>query len=249
MKRWLGRLAVMVVVTAMGVSARADEVTDVINKAIKAHGGKDNLTKYKAATLEGSGTVSVQGMELKYTATWYYSFPMRYRVEIDADANGTPIKVVQVVGGKQAWQKIGDMETRKLPKNDFDNIKAQMAAQEIGMLVPLLDPKKYTVSTLGDVKVKGRKAIGLNVTSKGGLDVNLYFDPKTLMVVKQQYQVKDPAGKEVTQSLYPSKFKTFNGVPMPMKLVIEHDDKKFVTAEFTEIKLSKSLDENLFKKP
>lgn len=249
MKRLLGGLAVMVLAAATGVPAQADEVTDVLNKAIKAHGGKEKLAKYKAATLKGSGTVSVNGMELKYTATWYYSFPARYRVEIEADANGTPIKVVQVVGGKEGWQKIADAKTMKLPKNEFDNVKAQMAAQEIAALVPLLDAKKYSVSTLGDVKVKGKKAIGLNVTSKEGLDVNLYFDPKTLMIIKQQYQAKDPTGKEVTQSIYPSKFKKFNGVPMPTKLVIEHDDKKFVTAEFTEIKLSTSLDKSLFKKP
>jgi hypothetical protein len=36
---------------------------------------------------------------------------------------------------------------------------------------------------------------------------------------------------------------------MPSKVLIDHDDKKFVTAEFSEIKLSEKLDASLFKKP
>jgi outer membrane lipoprotein-sorting protein len=249
MRHWLGGIAAIVVTAAVGAPAQADEVTDVINKAIKAHGGKAALSKYRAATLKGSGTVNAMGMELKYTATWYFSFPGNYRVELEADADGNTIKVLQVSNGKEGWQKIADMATMELPKNEMENVKKQMAMEEISTLVPLLDKKKYTVATLGDVKVRGKKAIGLNVMSKDGVDVNLYLDPESFMIVKHQYQAKDPAGKEVTQSVYPSGFKKYNGVVMPAKVLIDHDDKKFVTAEFSEIKLSEKLDASLFKKP
>jgi hypothetical protein len=249
MNRRLGWLAACVVVAGVGSAATADEPLDVVKKAIKANGGKEALEKYQAATLKGAGTVNVNGMELKYNATWYYGFPANYRVELETDINGTAVKIVQVANGKQGWQKVGDTETMDLPKHEFENVKAMIAAQMVGSLVPLLDTKKYTVGPLGDVKVNGKKAIGLNVMNKSGVDVNLYFDPKTLMLIKQQYQAKDPTGKEVTQSLYLSGFKKINGVPMPMKILIHHDDKKFVTAEFSAIKLSKSLDAGLFKKP
>jgi outer membrane lipoprotein-sorting protein len=249
MTRRLSELAAILVLAATGLSAQADEVTNVINKAIKANGGKDALTKYKAATMKGSGTVNVMGMEIKYSATWYYLYPSLYRVDLEGEAGGMTFKVVQVSDGKEGWQKIGDMETMKLPKNDFDNVKSQIAIQEITTLLPLLDKKRYTVASLGDVKVKGKKAIGLNVTSKGGVDVNLYFDPTTLMIIKLQHQAKDPTGKEVTQTLFMNSFKKIQGVAFPTKVQVDQDGKKFVTVEFSEIKVSEKLDASVFKKP
>ena len=97
--------------------------------------------------------------------------------------------------------------------------------------------------------MKGKAAIGINITSKAGLDVNFYFDPKTYMIIKHEFQTVNETGKEVTQTAYMSGFKKFNGITIPTKLDIRQEGKKYVNAEVTKVELKDKLDASLFKKP
>ncbi|MCH8830905.1 MAG: DUF1445 domain-containing protein, partial [Planctomycetes bacterium] len=93
------------------------------------------------------------------------------------------------------------------------------------------------------------KAIGINVTAKGGLDVNLYFDKKTHLLVKQQYQTKDETGKEVSQEAYLTGYKKFKGISYPVNVRIDRDSKKFLTSETTDVQLKETIPESIFQKP
>lgn len=229
-------------------AAQAADPLDIVKKAIEANGGKAALTKHKAAVLSGKGTVNAQGMKLSYNATWSFQDPDKMNVQIETDVNGMTFKINHVYDGKNGWMKIGDM-VMKMSDDQLKAISTQMKVEKINTLVPLLDKKKYTVSSLGEEKVKGKKAIGLNVVGKDGTDVNIYFDPKTYYMVKQVYQTKSEDGKDVSQAVYMSGYKKVKGVPMPTKLNILQDDKQYVTAEFEKIELKDKLDAKLFKKP
>ena len=162
---------------------------------------------------------------------------------------GMDVTFLQVLSGKDGWLKVNDMETMALPDVQLKAMKTQFLVDEAATLVPLLDKKKYTLASLGESKVKGKAAIGINVTSKAGLDVNMYFDPKTYMIIKHEYQSVNEIGKEVTQTAYMSGFKKFKGMVMATKMNIQQDGKKHVTVEFTKVELKEKLDACLFKKP
>ncbi len=249
MKRLLGGLVVCCAVSVAAPVVQADDTLDVVKKAIKANGGKAVIEKQKALVLQGKGTVDANGMKLEYTATWKIEYPRRMRVEIDTEVMGQTFKVLQVYNGKEGWQKVGDMETMSLPDGQLSALKMQLQVEVAGTFVPLLDKTKYTVSNIGDVKVNGKPAIGLNVTNKTGMDVNFYLDPKTYLLIKQEYQTKNETGKEVTQSVFMKKYKKVKGVPFPMSLEILHDGKKYVTAEFSDVAIKEKLEDSLFKKP
>lgn len=229
-------------------AANAAEPLDVVKKAIEANGGKKALTKYDAAVLTGKGTVMTQGMKLEYSATWSFHYPDKLRVDIETDVMGMPFKIAQIYNGKDGWSKIGDM-VMKMTDDQKKALAMQMKVDVASTFVPLLEKKKYTVSSLGEEKVKGKPAIGLNVTGKDGLDVNLYLDAKSYLLVKQVYQTKSEDGKDVTQTVYPTAYKKVKGVPFPMKLTIQQEGKTFVTAEFSEVEFKDKLDAKLFSKP
>ena len=229
-------------------AANAAEPLDIVKKAIKANGGEKALTTQKSVVMTGKGTVNTQGMKLEYTATWRFNYPDKMNVQIETDVNGMVFKINHVYDGKKGWIKVAGM-VMEMSKDQLSAVTTQMKVEKINTLVPLLDTKKYTVSSLGEEKVNGKKAIGLNVVGKDGSDVNLYLDPKTYFIVKEVYQTKSEEGKDVSQAVYLSGYKKVKGVPMPMKLNIKQDDKQYVTAEFETVELKDKLDAKLFKKP
>lgn len=229
-------------------AADAAEPLDIVKKAIKANGGKEALTKQNAVVLTGKGKVNTQGMKLEYTATWRFHYPDKMNVQIETDVNGMVFKINHVFNGKKGWTKVAGM-IMEMTEDQLKAATIQMKVEKINTLVPLLDKKKYTVSSLGEEKVNGKKAIGLNVVGKDGSDVNLYLDPKTYYIVKEVYQTKSEEGKDVSQAVYMSGYKNVKGVPMPMKLSIKQEGKQYVTAEFETVEFKDKLDAKLFKKP
>jgi len=249
MRRLLSGILFVCLTVGLSARAHADEAIDIVKKAIKAGGGKERLEKYNAVELIGTGTVLANGMELKYDGRWWIMDSGKFRLDLDTNIMGQKITIKTVFDGKTGWQKVADQETTKLAGSQLEAIRTQVQVDQAATLLPLLDTKKYSVSPVGEEKVEGKKAIGLNVTSKEGLDVNLYFDAKTMLLVKEQYQSKNETGKEVSQSVLLSGHKKVEGIPVPTKLEVRHDGKKYVTAEFSDVRLHEKLDAKTFKKP
>ena len=251
MRKLLGvsGLLVCFVCSAATPATAADDAAAVIEKAIKAAGGKKALKKYKGSPFKGTGTVTVMGMTLEYSNDVSVQMPDKFRVSINLTINGQDFTVIQVVNGKKAWTKLGDAATIEMSKIEQEIARKQMAVDYLATLLPLLDKKRYTMSVIGEAKVGESQAIGINVTAKGGIDVNLYFDKKTYLLVKQQYQTKNEAGAEVSQEVYLSKYKKVNGVPFPSSIRVDQDGKKFVTAEIAEAKILEKVADSVFAKP
>src|SRR5262245_35260214 len=120
MSRWILGLAVAALVAAP--AARADEAADkVINEAVKAHGGKDALNKYKAGASKMKGDMTVLGMDLEFTGDLAYELPDKYRMTILTEIAGQKHTVVQIVNGARVKNtlngtalKVGDAEKTEL---------------------------------------------------------------------------------------------------------------------------------------
>src|SRR6185437_16134443 len=99
-----------------------------------------------------------------------------------------------------------------------------------------LKDKSYKLSPLGEMKVKGKDTVGVQVTKKGFRDVNLYFDKKTHVLLKAEYQAVDDATKrEVNQEKFFLEYKDVgDGFKVPAKLEIHNDGKKAAEIEITE---------------
>jgi len=225
------------------LSARADDAADartLIGKAIKAAGGKDKLAKFKAQTFSEKGTYYGAGQGMPYTGTYAVQWPDKFRMEIKD-------VFTIVLDGDKGWIKFMG-ETKEMNKEQLASQKESTAAQYATTLLPLED-KSYMLTMLPEIKVDGKPALGVKAVKKGIPDVSLYFDKTTSLLIKYSFRTKAEDGKEVTQDVYLSDYQDVDGIPISKKVVLKRDDKQFVEAEVSDVKILEKLDDKVFAKP
>jgi hypothetical protein len=245
MSRWLIGLAVAVVAVA---PATADDAKAIVEKAITAHGGADALNKFKAGSYKMKGQMIVFDMELDFTGDIIYELPNKFRMALDADVSGQKLAIVQVVDGDKTKNTLNGM---MIPLKDAEKAELIQAAamQEITQLTPLLDATRYTLKSEKDEDVEGKPAAVVLVSGKNFKDTKMYFDKTSGLLVKTSRRGLAPTmgdPKEVTEETIMSDFKDDQGIKSPMKMLVNHDGKKFMTMTVTEAKMMERADAKSF---
>ena len=81
----------------------------------------------------------------------------------------------------------------------------------ISSLVPLLEDKRYTLSSAGEALVKEQAAVAMKVASKGRPDVTLYFDKVSGLLLKTEHRRRDSAtNKDVLHEEFFSAYQEVN---------------------------------------
>jgi hypothetical protein len=233
-------------------AARADDqkdLNDLVEKAVKAHGGADNLAKTKAFVMKGKGKFyGLNDDGIPYTGVWSIQEPDRMRVEIEGEFMGQKFKVVTATDKDKGWTMM-ENNVQDAGKEQVAETKDQLHAGRLTHLVGLND-KDCKLSAVGESKVDDRPAIGVRVECKGYKDVSLFFDKETHHVLKMERRAKDvEMNKEFTEETFYGEYKKVDGALLAHKHTIKRDGKLYVEAEFTDFELKDKLDDNLFKKP
>jgi hypothetical protein len=238
----LASLTLCIVVGLANTARADDEAGAVVDKAIKAAGGAENLAKMKAQTWKEKGTYYGMGNGLPYSGVYAAQFPGQFRMEIQG-------VFTIIVDGDKGWVKTGENAT-DMDKEQIDEYKESNYAGHLTMLLPLKS-KKFTLTSTGETKVDNLTAVGVKVSHAGHRDVTLYFDKDTGLLVKMARRVKDLEGnkEEVDQETILSQHKEVDGVKFPMKLVVKRQGKLYLEAENEEVKLVGKLDAKVFAKP
>jgi hypothetical protein len=237
---------------ALGGSLQAadDQPKDVIARAIKAHGGEEQLTKYKAAISKSKGKMTLPGVgEVEFTQESSNMIPDKLKETIQMTVMGQNISILTLVNGDKFSI---DVNGKAIDVDDktLETLKGTGHMLKIGKLVPLLKEKEYELSLVGEEKVEDKPAVGIRVVTKGKKDVNLYFDKKSNLLVKTEYRSVDPFTKnEINEERIITEYgKNKDGIPVPKKVVIKHDSKVFLELEVSEIEFLEKIDESEFKK-
>jgi outer membrane lipoprotein-sorting protein len=231
---------------------RADDAADMkalLEKAIKAHGGADNLTKYKAMVANAKGKFHGLGDPIEFTGEFSTQSPDKVRHEIGGKVMDFTFKRIEVVNGDKGWIVENDNK-KDMTKDEMVEAREGMHAASVARLVTL-SGKEYKLSPLGEAKVGDKETIGVRVERKDYRDISLYFDKKTGMLLKLETRVKDPMGgdKEYTQEVIYDDYKKVDGVEIAHKATIKRDNKPWVDSEIVECKLVEKLDDSVFAKP
>ena len=243
-------LAVLALVS--GLARAQDDANAVVAKAIKAHGGEAKLTKFKATKMKAKGTIDLMGNSVEYTMDAVSQHPDQMRNEIKIDIMGNAVTIVMVLNKKEGWRNInaaGNAQTMDLEGAELEDAKEDAYGDYLESLVPLLKDKEIKLEALGESKVEGKPAIGIKVSNKGHKDFKMFFDKESGLLVKSQRRGKDPAMNEVDVENFMSNYKEFDGVKIPLKLLVKHDGKKFLDGDISEVKLLENVDEKTFAKP
>jgi hypothetical protein len=243
-------LGAFLALVAVGrANAGDDEARALVLKAIKAHGGEDNLAKIKAMTIKGTGKVTVGGDTFDFTADWQLQWPAQQKFVVEVTVNGMNFQIMQVLNGDKGWQKLTGAETTPFTKDELAENQHKVYTSYLQTLVPLVKDKAIKISLLGEVKVNDKATVGVCVTSKGQRDVNLYFDKTTHLLLKAESRISDQ-GNEVNEETLFSDYKAVDGVQQAHKLIVMRDGKRFVEADLSEVRgLTQPLDASIFGKP
>jgi hypothetical protein len=231
-------------------SRAADDVKDIVNKAIKAHGGKEAMTKYKAGKMTAKGTLSLPGVgDVEITQTVAYMLPDKLKEEMELEVAGNKIKTLTVMNGDKVSIEANGT---KIPITDAIKKALQDAKHllKVTRLVPLVEDKGFTLDSLGEIKVEGKPAVGVRASFKGQKDINVYFYKDSHLLAKMEYRSSDPMTEmEFTEERIISEYQKEKkgGVAVPKTAIVNRDGKKFLKAE-VETEYLEKLDDSEFKK-
>lgn len=260
------------------LGARADDKTapkDIIEKALKAHGGKENLARLRTARSSSTGTIEYfNGVEFKMEST--YSLPKRLRQQFIMTLGDEKIEVLTVFNdpsawtgatyyrkiGKDAWEKKDEDKVAELKGEDLAALKEAMHLVRLSLL-DFLSDKDCTLTAISGDKVDGKDVVGVKVACKGFADVALYFNRETGLLAKMQSRKLDPKSKQnvVEDRIVVDYLEIDDAKPLglswffsepskvPHNVVVTRAGKKYLTSETTDIKALDKVNESVFAKP
>jgi hypothetical protein len=203
--------------------------------------------KLQAVQAKAKGTI-YSPIEIPFTQQSSVQYPDRFKETVEGEVNGQKFSVITVYDGKKGWISING-QTKELDDNILAAVKEAVHLMQITRMAFQKD-EKCELSTLGEMKVNDRTALGVRISAKGHKDVNLYFDKETGLMAKAEFQSTDPAsGKEFAEERIITEYQKVEGAQIPKKVLINHDGKKFMEAEITEQKFVEKIDDSEFGKP
>lgn len=242
------RLIVIATVGAILVAGvvRADDASaEVIKKAIKAHGGADNLKKALSVRGTASGTMYRNGTSVTGEIEYVVRLPDYERVTTKLKAD--PNKVIGIIAKDQFYLKYGN-QALELSAVEQAEKKQNLLKQHALTLLPILVDKTYTTSSAGELLVGTVKTTGVRVQKDKCLDVTLYFDNHSGLLVKMID--RGVAGQNpVTRELHYSEYKEIDGVMRPMKVEASSEGKLLMKYLVQEEKLGQEIKDSEFAKP
>jgi hypothetical protein len=245
------RTLAVVAILATGLAAAADDkARAVVERAIKAHGGEDNLKKLRAVRIKVEGTMTLAPGQpaLAFTLEDTWQMPGRYRSSSRFRLMDMDITQTQVIDGETGWAQVNG-RTQDMPKEALAEMREQKYAEDFDRL-GFLGDKALEFSALDEAKVNGQPAAVVRVQAKGHRDVKLYFDTANGLLVKRDHDVQDPAtGDLVTQEVVFADFRDKGGTQHWTTITVLRAGKKVIEAKLKELEFLDKVDPKVFAKP
>jgi hypothetical protein len=227
-------------------AVRADDretALEVIEKAIKAHGGEEVLGKAVHQTRSAKGTVQLGGKDVSFTAEVVVSLPERQRIVFDFDKR---LQITTVVNGDKGWSLQGGAAA-ELGKERLEEVRDELYVWWLATLVPL-KKGSFELTPLAEIKVNDQPAVGVKVSSKDRKDVKLYFDKNSNLLVKIERRARE-TGVALDKEYVFSNFKEFDGVKMATLEITSTNGRKSQEVTLTSFKILTKPDDKAFEKP
>jgi hypothetical protein len=225
-------------------TAADKEVATILDKATKALGGEEQLSKIEAVTWKITGWMNMlfQGAEhFKYTGALTIAGLDRLESElILASSSGDKQRIRTVLSGGNAWLSWGDGPLK--PTRHAAALKRNLLFAMIPVtLAPLKDPR-FKVEVAGDEKAVARPAVVLNVRCPDGETIKVSFDKESGLPLKaagKALLIDDPnMNIDVEQELIFSDYKDFGGIKTAAQILFKSHgfNRKLEVVEFKVLK-------------
>jgi outer membrane lipoprotein-sorting protein len=226
---------VLGLMTSPGLCQKSEKI---LEKIIKAQGGKKALEKINDTTL--TGTFEMPAMGMSGTMTFYQKEPNKMRW----DAEFMGMMMTQSFDGETAWATNPQTgSAQEMPEKMAEDFKRGALGRDT-----LLNPKKFgiTYAHKGKEKIEDKDYLVLEQTFADGYKSTLYVDPKTYLVYKSKGMSLNQAGVEVETETYVSDYKEVEGVMVAHSMKIYQDGEEFMNMTIDEVTFNSDLEDSLF---
>jgi hypothetical protein len=250
MKRVFGAALTVFLTIGPAIALRADEkdATATIDKAIKALGGEDKLTKAQIVTWKQKGTVTFGGNDNEMSFDSTYKGLDHYRVEFKGNFNDNEVGGTTLVNADKGWTKFGDMD-HDMEEAEIANEKRRIYLAIIPTTMVQLKGKDFKSEAAGEEKVGDKPALVVKVTCPDGKDFKISFDKESGLPVKLVAQVVGFGGEEYVQETTFTDYKDIDGIKKATKVESKRDGEKFINMQVSDFKVLDKVDDAIFSKP
>lgn len=248
------RLSVVavVMVCCVPVLGRGDEdakaARAALDRGIKALGGAKLLAD-RALTGTSRGTIFVLGMKSTVTNEWTVQGLDQIKWVSDVKLNDNPAAVVLVIDKDKGWTKANTAAATPMPKELLTAFQhGILGLRLVETLVPLTE-KEWKLSSLGELKIDDKPAVGIKVAKKGVPEMDIYFDKATDLPIKAEMRIKEQGG---TEAVYLARFDNYKKIEGRMyftKLNVKRDDVVVIDMERSDVQAKDKVDDATFDKP
>jgi hypothetical protein len=251
MPRFYVALLVSVFVAGSGRMVSADEkdVQAILDKAIKALGGEDKLSKIEAVAWKGKGKMIIgDNQEHEFTGQAIAQGFDRFRSEVEVEGVfGRQLRMLAVLNRDKVWLSVGGIAMR--PDHALAGMKRSAYLALIPVTVVPLKRPGFKVQAGGEEQVEGEPALVLKVMCPDGTDMAISFNKSSGRPVKVAGKVFALDDREVMQETIYGAYKDFGGIQVATRLEVKVDGKSYRRQELTEFKILDKLEPSTFSTP
>jgi len=226
--------------------AAAHPPQQIIDQAIKAHGGADALAKTRAMIQSAKGRLSINGVDVEATREAKYALPERYSWLLELKSGAGRQRRLIVRNGLSGWQQVDSQPPEDIPTLLYDIISEEGYVLWLCSVAPLTQTG-FVFSPAPNADVEGQPAAGVLVTRPGRTDVTLHFHSVSGLLVKARFASRAEPG--AVKEWFLSRHKDFAGVKLPTKLIDRKNADRLGDWDVTDYKFVERFDASTFKKP
>lgn len=211
----------------------------ILDKHLEAMGGREAYKKLRNRVTKG--TFSIPGMIAKAKMTTYAAAPQKQYVLIESDMIG---KIESGTDGETVWE-VTTMMGPQVKKGDERAFGLREA-----MFHLILDWKKMYKSAecVAVEEIEAAPCYKVIMTPKEGKPETLYFDKKTHLLIKMEFELTTAMGTMSVVAM-PSDYKRVDGILIPHKIVQEVIDLQKVEIVVESVEHNTEIPADRFKLP
>jgi hypothetical protein len=233
----------LLVLLVAPLRASEKEARLLVERAIKAQGGADGLTKALQCKRTDTGTQALLGRDLPFVSKVTRSLPGKVRLQIDLDKK---VKTTIVLNGETAWQTEGGPAVR-LQAQRVKELQEEAYVWWLATLVPLTRTG-FTLSSIPGVKVQGEDTAGVKVVRKGRAETRMYFLKRNGLLAKVERRVTE-AGQGVDKEYFYSGYKDQGGVKLHTKELVKVNGRKWTEFTISDTSFPAKIEPGAYAKP
>src|SRR6185369_13750427 len=124
-----------------------------------------------------------------------------------------------------------------------------MAALRLAETLLPMTEKGWKLSSLGEIKIDDKPAVGIKAARKGLPEMDLYFDKVTMLPMKAEMRLQETDSMEATYVARFGAYKKVKGRQFFTKLTVLRDDKVLLEMERSDFEAKENVDDETFGKP